>query len=158
MSCPLPVFPSTGAIPPPEFYNIEGLAGWLNNNPNYKQYFVGFFPYLIKPQFITSSLSSLNYDPKHVPLCANVTTLNSYQRTQYNQQLALFRRIYAYNSNAYVNYICGNTAGPIYYTYKDHQERIQMRSALQLVEKLYNFNAMAEASTINWEVPFPIRN
>ena len=157
-TCPLPVFPSTGAIPPAEFYNIGGLTSWLNNNSQYKQYFVGYYPYLLKPQFITSTLSSLNYTPRDVPLCPEVITLNSSQKREYTAQLELFRRIYAYNSNAYVNYICGNTPAPIYYTYKTQSERTQMRSAQALVNKLYNFNAMAQASTINWQVPFPIRN
>lgn len=157
MSC-FPVFPSTGAIPPPSFYNLQGLYGWLDNHPTYKKYFAGYIPYILEPQFITSTLSSLNYNPEDVPLCGNVNVLNSSQLRSYNQQIQLFRKIYGYNSNAYVNYKCGITSAPIYYTYKDQQERIEMRSAQALVNKLYDFQAMAQASSINWQVPFPIRN
>ena len=47
MSAP-PVFPSTGSIPPACFYTAQGLAGFLNQNPSYKQFFAGTraFPYL----------------------------------------------------------------------------------------------------------------
>jgi hypothetical protein len=157
MSC-LPVFPAQNSIPPPSFYSLQGLSGWLENNPSYKQYFAGLIPGLLAPELITSTLSSLNYTYQHVPLCGCVITLNSSQLREYNQQIQIFRKIYGYNSNAYVNYVCGVTSAPIYYTYKDQQERTQMRSAQALINKLYDFNAMSEASTLNWQVPFPIRN
>ena len=156
MSCP-PQFPSTSSIPPAEFYNIHGLANWLNQNDQYKQYFVGTFPFILPPERITSTLSTLEYDPKHVPLCSDVTTLSQEQAFMYNQQIALFRRVYGFNSNAYVNYVCGNnTRGPIYYTFKDYQELTQYKSAAALVNKLYPFRAMANASTLNWQTPFPV--
>jgi hypothetical protein len=157
MSC-LPVFPAKNSIPPPGFYTLEGLNGWLQNHPSYKQYFAGLIPTLLPPELITSSLSSLNYTYADVPLCGDVTTLNSSQLRLYNQQIQLFRKIYGYNSNAYVNYVCGVTSAPIYYTYLTQSERIQMKSAQALINKLYNFDAMAAASTLNWQVPFPIRN
>jgi hypothetical protein len=80
------------------------------------------FHIYLNQQFITSTISSLNYDYSHVPLCGNVQTLNSNQGRLYNQQIQLFRKIYGYNSNAYVNYQCGVTSAPMYYTYKDQTE------------------------------------
>jgi hypothetical protein len=157
-TCPFPEFPSTNAIPPAGFYDIHGLAGWLDNNPSFKKFFAGKFPFILEERFITSSISSLQYSPETVPLCTTVTLQNSSQQRQNCQQLALFRKVYEFNSNAYVNYECGNSPGPIYYTYKTQQERTEMRSALALVNKLYDFNAMATASTCNWIVPFPVRN
>lgn len=154
-SCPLPVFPAQYSIPPAHFYNNQGLAMWLNQNPDYKQYFVGDFPYLLEPKFITSTYSSLNYQVQHVPLQYQVQQLSQHQGMIYNQQLQLFRKVYGYNSNAYVNYVCNGTA-PIYYTYKDYKEKHNMNAAIALVNKLYPFEAMASASTLNWRVPFPI--
>ena len=152
MSC-LSTFPSTSAIPPAEFYNIQGLTNWLNNNPTYKQYFICTYPYLISNNLITSTLSSLHYNVNNVPLAPNVVTLSQSQSLLYNQQLQLFRKVYAHNSNAYVNYICSNTP-PIYYTFKSYNEKNQYTSSVSLVNKLYPFKAMAEGP--NWQVPFPI--
>lgn len=150
---PLPVFPSTNSIPPACFYTIHGLAGWLNANPTYKQYFVGIYPYLYE---MNSTLSSIGYDPANVHLTAPVKYLGQYQSLQYNQQLQLFHKVYAFNSNAYVNNYNNNGPGPIYYTFRDYQERNNYKSAIGLVNKLYPFSAMANASTLNWQVPFPI--
>jgi hypothetical protein len=153
--CPLPVFPAQFAIPPAHFYNNQGLATWLNQHPSYKQFFAGYFPYLFRPEFITSSYSSLNYDIYHVPLQYSVQQLSQAQGVMYNQQLQLFRKVYGYNSNAYVNYVCNGTP-PMYYTYKDYKEKNNMRSAIALVNKLYPFDIMSKASTLNWQIPFPI--
>lgn len=147
----LSTFPSTNSIPPACFYNFQGLPNWLNNNPSYKQYFIGIYPNLYE---MNSSLSSISYDITKVPLCSDVTTLSEYQGLQYNQQLSLFHRIYAYNSNAYVNYINGQTPSPIYYTFRDFQEKMEYSSAVGLVNKLYPFQAMA--NRVGWITPFPV--
>jgi hypothetical protein len=154
MDTPLPVFPSTNSIPPACFYNIQGLDGWLNTNPSYKQYFAGLLPYLIKP--ITSSLSSSGYKYENVPLCSDVTVLSFQQAQQYNQQLRLFQKVYSYNSNAYVDNYNNNGPGPIYYTFADYKELTNYKASVQLVNKLYPFDTMARASTLNWQIPFPI--
>jgi len=154
-TCPLPVFPTQFSIPPPVFYDIYGLANWLNNHPSYKQFFAGLIPGLIPPELITSTLSSLSYEYETVPLCSDVQLLDSSQTRRYCDQLAIFRNVYAFNSNAYVNYVC-NGISPIYYTYKDYQEKTKMDSAIALVNKLFPFNVMAQASTLNWQIPFPL--
>ncbi len=147
----LSTFPSTNSIPPACFYNTQGLPGWLNNNPSYKQYFVGIYPNILK---INSTLASIGYDPANVPLCSDVTELSEYQSHEYSQQLNLFNRIYAYNSNAYVDYNEGRTLSPIYYTFRDFQEQMQYRSSVALVNKLYPFQAMADR--LGWITPFPV--
>lgn len=147
----IPAFPSTNSIPPAPFYNIQGLPNWLNLNPSYKQYFVGVYSDIYE---VNSTLSSIGYDPVNVPLCSDVTILSQYQAQQYNQQLNLFRRVYAYNSNAYVNYIDSITPSPIYYTFATYQEQTQYRSATALVNKLYPFQAMAQK--VGWITPFPV--
>lgn len=154
MAC-LSTFPSTTAIPPAEFYNIQGFTTWLNQNPTYKQYFIGTYPYLLPNTLITSSLSTLHYNVNDVPLAPNVTTLSQGQAFLYNRQLELFRKVYAHNSNAYVNYVCYGES-PVYYTFKTYNEKNEYSSAVSLVNKLYPFKAMADAPTLNWQVPFPI--
>ena len=92
----LPVFPSTNSIPPVTFYNMMGLASWLNKNPSYKQYYVNYpvqFPYLYK---MTSTLSSLNYVIENVPLACPVTTLAQSEAMKYTKQLQLFQNVYQF--------------------------------------------------------------
>jgi hypothetical protein len=157
----LPQFPSTNSIPPACFYTFQGLAGWLNQNPSYKipfSYTDAFRPYLIRPDLLKSSIYSsfaTVYNPETVPLCSNVQTLSQNQAQKYGTQLALFQKVYAINSNAYVNYVV-NRVGPVYYTFSTFNEKYEYNSAVQLVNKLYPFRAMAEASSLNWQVPFPI--
>ena len=113
MSNPYPsTFPSTNSIPPPCFYNMQGLSNWLNNNPTYKQYFInynGHFPNLF---VMTSTLSSMGYNIEKVPLSPLITNLSQFQAQQYTQQLNLFRKVYSYNSNAYMDY--ANNTSTIY--------------------------------------------
>jgi len=90
-----------------------------------------------------------------VPLCSNVTTLSQQQAQQYGQQIQLFQKVYAYNSNAYVNYVTFGTP-PVYYNFATYKEKYEYNSAVQLVNKLYPFQAMANAPGVNWQVPFPI--
>ena len=151
-------FPGKNSIPPACFYNIQGLAGWLNNNTSYKipfSYTGEFAPSLIPPQLVPSSLSTLGYDQRKVPLCAQVQTLSQHQALLYNQQLSLFYKVYTINSNAYINYVATGV-GPVYYTFSTFTEKYQYNSAVALVNKLYNFKALADAPDVNWQVPFPI--
>jgi hypothetical protein len=155
---PLPVFPNENSIPPACFYNINGLAGWLNLHPEYKlnfSYTGIFLPYLIPPELVTSSLVNLGYSQEKVPLCSNVTTLSQHQALKYNSQINLFQKIYTINSNAYTNYV--NTGQPpVYYNFSSFNEKYEYNSAVALVNKLYDFKAMADASGVHWQVPFPI--
>jgi hypothetical protein len=158
LPCPPPAFPAQNSIPPAYlFVGYGGLAGWLNQNPTYKQYFwnTGYFPLLIPPNLVTSTLVSSSYNYENVPLCSDVSQLSEYQSLKYNQQLALFHKVYSYNSNAYVN-SCTNSTTPIYYTFRDYQELNTYRSAAQLANKLAPFDVMSKASTLNWVAPFPV--
>jgi len=149
MSC-FPVFPEKGSIIPAGFYNIQGLPTWLNNNPSYKEYFVGVYPYLYN---MTSSLSTIGYNINSVTIASDVTALSNSQSILYNQQLSIFSMIYAHNSNAYVNHVCSNTP-LIYYTYKSYQEKTKYDAAVGLITKLYPLSAMANGP--GWIVPFPL--
>jgi len=105
-------FPSTNSIPPPCFYNMQGLSNWLNNNPTYKQYFINYPRHFPNLYAMTSTLSTTRYNIEKVPLAPLITNLSQFQAQQYTQQLSLFRKVYSYNSNAYMNY--ANNVSTIY--------------------------------------------
>ena len=153
----LPQFPSTSSIPPACFYTAQGLAAWLNQNPQYKENFsgTGAFPFLVSTGTAPSTAAAIGYNPYNVPLFSYVQQLSQGQGLKYSQQLQLFQKVYAYNSNAYVNYILSGTV-PVYYNFFSYKEKNEYSSAVQLVNKLYPFKAMAEATNLNWQVPFPI--
>jgi len=145
-------FPGPGSIPPVTFYNFQGLANWLNLNPIYKINFAytNTFPFL---SITYSTIFSSFYNPQTVPLAATVTTLSQYQALQYNTQIQLFHKVYATNSNAYINYIATGKS-PNYYRFFTYTEKNDYNAAVQLINKLYPFQDMATAA--NWIVPFPI--
>jgi len=105
-------FPSTNSIPPPCFYNMQGLSNWLNNNPTYKHYFINYPGHFPKLYATTSTLSTSGYNLEKVPLSPLITNLSQFQAQQYTQQLNLFRKVYSYNSNAYMDY--ANNTSTIY--------------------------------------------
>ena len=123
-----------------------------NLNPTYKINFAytNTFPFL---SITYSTIFSSFYNPQTVPLAATVTTLSQYQALKYNTQIQLFHKVYATNSNAYINYIATGKS-PNYYTFLTYTEKNDYNAAVQLINKLYPFQDMATAA--NWIVPFPI--
>lgn len=156
-------FPSTNSIPPPCFYDIRGLANWLNNNPTYKQYFIRYpnvFPVFYSSRNLLEYIGYSDFNIENVPLASNITTMSQFQLMKYTDQLNLFRKVYAYNSNAYVNYITNGTT-PAYYRFQTYKEHNEYKSSVALVNKLYPFDAMANGANINgstlgWIIPFPL--
>lgn len=171
----LPSFPSTGSIPPAEFYNRQGLSSWLNMNSSYKQYFINYpryFPYLYSdstiqnyilfnshPSSLTSSFYA-NYVIDNVPLAPFVTTLSQQQSLAYNKQIAQFQTVYAYNSNAYVTSL-DTGIPPVYFHFQSYKDYMDYKASVGLINKMYPFDAMAHGtnqygSTLGWIVPFPL--
>ena len=152
-------FPSTYSIPPASFYNMQGLTGWLNQNPTYKQYFVNYpilFPGL---SLMNSSMSSLKYNVQNAPIQPLVITMSYNQMQEYDTQLQLFRRVYEFNSNAYINSL--PTGGPVYYSFSSYQELMSYKASVGIVNKLYPFKPMAhgtneQGKALNWIIPFPL--
>jgi len=141
---------------------MGGLATFLNQNPKYKEYFLGDTEISNDLLVPTSSLIKQGYNVEKVPLPLVVTNLSQSQSLLYQRQLDLFRKVYAYNSNAYVNFISipNNKQGPIYFRFQTYHDYNNYRSAVLLVNKLYPFQKMAYAknpagSTLGWIVPFP---
>ena len=157
----LNVFPSQNSVPPASFYTMQGLAKFLNQNPEFKPYFVGYTavsPYLLP---ITSTLVDLGYDPRRVPVAPVVKNLSQHQLLQYSQQLRLFQTVYAFNSSAYGNYIM-NGVTPVYFRFQTYKDHVNFNSAVSLVNKMYPFDAMAYGTNpdtgevLGWVVPFPM--
>jgi len=156
-------FPSTNSIPPPCFYDIRGFAYWLNQNPTYKQYFINYprqFPTLLSTTNLIAYQGYTGYDPQNVPLDLNVKTMSQTQLMKYTNQLNLFRQVYAYNSNAYVNYVTNGTT-PTYWRFQTYNDKNEFKSAVSLVNKLYPLQAMANGvnasgASLGWIIPFPL--
>jgi hypothetical protein len=144
---PLPPWPERGSNPPASFFNFGGFATYLNQNSHLKGEIINFF----LPIIVTSTLSSLGFNAEKVPLASDVTTLSFNQGQDYNNELALFRKVYTYNSNAYFTSEATDTT-PIYYNFKTYQELTQYKSAIALVNKLYPLNIISDI----WTFPFPI--
>jgi len=156
-------FPGQNSIPPATFYNMQGLATWLNYNPIYKRYFINYpaqFPGLYPTSALSSPIiSTTNYNIQKVPLAPQVMTLSQYESRKYREQLDTFIRVYTYNSNAFTK--ATPTSAPIYYSFSSYQEMMTYKASVSFVNKLYPFDAMAKGkdenlSTLGWIIPFPL--
>lgn len=160
-----PPFPRDGSIPPVCFYNMQGLPTYLNQNAKYKIYYSDTpqFPYLTVFADNIYPEAASTYALENVPLPPFLTNLSQLQAQQYSAQLALFRKVYEYNYNAYINYVNNpNSPGPIYYTFNTYKDLNNYKAGLQLANRLYPFNLMSNAYDqltgvpLRWVVPFPM--
>jgi hypothetical protein len=163
-----PPFPLDGSIPPVSFYTIQGLPTYLNQNVLYKIYYtdVSQFPYLTQNAESIYPQTFGIYNTEKVPIGPVLSNMNQSQLLTYQQQLQIFRKVYEYNSNAYITYVSNpnpDTAqGPIYYTFQNYKEMTNYKAGLQLVNRLYPFDLMANAYDygtgvpLRWIVPFPM--
>jgi hypothetical protein len=163
----VPPFPRDTSIPPPCFYNMQGLSMYLNQNVLYKTYYTEWpqFPYLT---FYADKIYpdvAADYNVENVPLSPLLANLSQGQARQYDAQLALFRKVYEHNYNAYIAYLSqpsGSTAGPRYYSFADYKELNNYKAGLQLVNRIYPFDLMANGYNpltgvrLRWIVPFPL--
>ncbi len=118
--------------PSPCFFTLDGLSGQLSN-PRY----VGTL------EEITFLLSTFN-----VPLSVSDATgsraikwMSDRQRTQYEQQIGLFRRVYGYNQCAYST-AQALAVAPVYYKFATYAEYNTYRASIETVNKLYGPNWM----------------
>jgi hypothetical protein len=146
---------------------MQGLTMYLNQNILFKKYYTEWpqFPYLT---FFADALYpdvADTYDVENVPLPPLLSNLSQGQARQYEAQLALFRKVYDYNYNAYITYIsqpAGSSAGPRYYSFVDYKELNNYKAGLELVNRIYPFDLMANGYNVltgvrlRWIVPFPL--
>lgn len=166
-------FPGANSIPPSNFFTLEGLPGWLNQNPSYKQYFVNcpkYFPYLLKSSTVSEYVACTpiapeygiynGYKVENVPIAPFVTMNDQNDSRTFRDHLRLFRQVYEHNSNAWVNYVEQGT-DPVYYRFPNSSERTKYLTARGTMFKLYPLDAISTAtneagSTLGWIFPFPL--
>lgn len=166
------VFPSTFSVPPSNFFTVQGLPGWLNANPTYKQYFINnpkYFPYLLTTSTITEYVSSVNINPEFgiyrgykiqlVTLPSFVTMSSQDDSRIFREHVRLFRQVYEHNSNAWVKYV-EQGVDPVYYRFPSSSERTRYLTARGTIFKMYPFDAISSAkseagSSLGWVFPFP---
>ncbi len=166
-------FPSTNSVPPSNFFTYQGLPGWLNQNPSYKQYFVNspkYFPYLLTTSTVTEYISSVSvlpeldiyrgYKVENVPIAPFVTMNDQNDSRMFREHLRLFRQVYEHNSNAWVNYV-ENEIDPVYYRFPSSSERTKYLTARGTIFKMYPLDAISSAkneagSSLGWIFPFPL--
>ena len=157
---PYSPFPYDCSIPPPSFYTLSGLSGYLDKNPSLKIYYADWgdtnilYPYLTVNIDVIYGISFDVYTESNVPLGPFVTTLNQSQLRTYQSQLDIFQRVYAHNLNAYLTYIDnpGTARGPIYYTFSNYDELNNYKAGVALVNRLYRFDIMAIAYNQTFEI------
>ena len=137
------------ATPFGDFFTIQGIYG-----QRYGRY-RGAFDQLLAYQ-IQYSDPTISTDPFDNPLTYNtVTMLNFQTQFKYQQQLAVFRKVYDYNYAAYYTMANQNPNGnPIYYRFISASELSAFREANALVNKLYNVSETYPLQCIFF-LPFP---
>lgn len=137
------------ATPFGDFFDIRGIYG-----QRYGRYSAAFNQLLAYQ--IQYSDPRITTDPFDNPLTYNtVTMLNFQTQFKYQQQLALFRKVYDYNYTAYYTMANRNPNGnPIYYRFISASELSAFREATALVNKLYNVSETYPLQCIFF-LPFP---
>jgi hypothetical protein len=127
--------------PPATFFTINGLAGQI-----------GFTPYSNSVSTINQLLINANntlniYNYIATPVGTN---LNSTQLQIYNQQLAQFRAVYAFNQAQYSTSQSTGSA-PRYFRFLTYKDQSNFEMAVGLVNRLYSPSLMG----IMFNIPFP---
>jgi hypothetical protein len=137
------------ATPLGNFFDIRGIYG-----QRYGPYRAAFDQLLAYQ--IEYSDPPIRIDPFDNPLTYNtVTMLNFQTQFKYQQQLAVFRKVYDYNYAAYYTMANRNPNGnPIYYRFVNASELSAFKEATALVNKLYNVNETYPLQCIFF-LPFP---
>ena len=132
-----------------DFFTIQGIYG--QRFGRYSAAFNQLYAYqrqFTDPEVTIDPFDNVtNYNP--------VTMLNFQTQFKYQQQLALFRKVYDYNYTAYYTMANRNPNGnPIYYRFILASEVSEFREATALVNKLYNVNETYPLQCIFF-LPFP---
>jgi hypothetical protein len=137
-----------GCAPPPCFFNLGGIYG---------QRFV--YPVVTTFDRLYARIQAT--DPSNVVDPFNnknerlwVQRLSQSQRMQYEAQLAVFRRVYAYNLEAYNCAACGKSSAPFYYKFQNQTELSQYTAGVALMQKLYEVSERYPLQCLFF-LPFP---
>jgi len=146
MSIPLPPFIvdiSGLPLPAPDacFFDINGMAAQLAD-PAYEQILIDLNEFIIDSGFPVN----LN----DITGSRNVRWLSTGQQREYEQQIGLFRKVYAYNKCAYSTAIANGTA-PQYFKFLTYKDYNNYQAAIGTINKLYPPVWMG----IFFDIPFP---
>jgi hypothetical protein len=146
----LPLAPTPG----PDFFNIRGIYG--QRFGRYQSAFDNLYAIqeynTILNGVITNPVDYFNNPAISIPI---VTNLNFQTQFKYEQQLTLFRKVYAYNLAAYYSMANKNPNGnPIYYRFTSASELSEFKAAMALINKLYNVSFYYPLQCIFF-LPFP---
>jgi hypothetical protein len=143
-----------GASPNPCFFNINGIYAMRNTVP-FSYTFDSLMSYIQSSPIFTDLSNLIQYPDPYGYQGATTTVkhMSQQQKQQYEDQLSLFRQVYAFNSAAYTYAATTNTV-PIYYKFKCSSELQQYTASLGLVNKLYNVNEVFPYTCLFY-LPFP---
>jgi hypothetical protein len=132
--------------PPPCFFTINGIFA-----ERYSPYVKDTFDYI--STIVSIDSSGILPDPFNNRFESTKGKYFSFQQLEeYDRQIALFQRVYAYNSNQYFTQTKANPARPFKFcTYKEFND---FRSATGIINKLYNVNEGLFLTDI-FILPFP---
>ncbi len=137
------------ASPFGDFFDIRGIYG--QRFGRYESAFNNLYAYQLQYTSPTISIDPFNNTTTASP----VQMLNFQTQLKYQQQLAVFRKVYDYNYTAYYTMANRNKNGnPIYYRFQSSSELSVFREASALVNKLYNVNQYYPLQCIFF-LPFP---
>jgi hypothetical protein len=144
MSLPAFIIDISGLpLPAPDacFFDMNGIAAQLTD-PQYEQIlidiaaFISTFQYPLNLNDITGSRP--------------VKWLSTGQQHEYNQQIALFRKVYAYNKCAYSTATASGTA-PQYFKFITYKDYNNYQTSIGTINKLYPPVLM----DLFFDIPFP---
>ena len=137
-----------GPSPPPSFFNLGGIYGQRFVPP-----MVTTFDQLFACIVATDPSNAV--DPFfNTNENLWVQRLSQSQRTDYENQLAVFRRVYGFNQAAYRAAALGLTPTPLYYRFQSQTELSQYKAAVALVQKLYEVSEQYPLGCLFY-LPFP---
>jgi hypothetical protein len=137
-----------GNPPPPCFFNLGGIYGQRFVAP-----MVTTFDRLYACIVATDPSNAVDpFNNRDEKLW--VQRLSQSQFQQYETQLAVFRRVYAYNLNAYNCYTCGITSAPFFYRFQNQTELTQYNAGVALIQKLYEVSERYPLQCLFF-LPFP---
>uniref|UniRef100_A0A6C0APE2 Uncharacterized protein n=1 Tax=viral metagenome TaxID=1070528 RepID=A0A6C0APE2_9ZZZZ len=158
-TCTTLLYPSTspfvvGPPPDPSFFNINGIYALRFIEPYYVT-FNSLKSYIQSSSVYTDISNLIQYPDPYSYQGAGTTVkyMSQQQKQQYEDQLTLFRQVYAYNLAAYNNAAKNGTV-PIYYRFLSSSQLQQYTASLSLVNKLYNVNEIFPYTCLFY-LPFP---
>jgi hypothetical protein len=128
-----------GAIPDASFFNLSGIFSQRTIAP-YATTFDSLYAYYVQLAPLIDP-SAVAVDPfGNATSATQVKWLSAYQKQKYSDQIRLFQQVYTYNKTAYeLATIKGGV--PLYYRFRTSEELTAYKSAVQIINKLYNVSA-----------------